>query len=84
MKTTKEWLISAGYDIRESFHLDGVINAMEGYSKQVRIDENKKASEVIDFCKGAIDDAIYSEDGLDGLAGEAVLNMIKDWQGLNK
>ena len=36
------------------------------------------ASEVIEYCEAAIEDAIGCEDGLDGATGEAVLKMIKD------
>jgi hypothetical protein len=31
---------------------------------------------VLDFCRGAIEDAIGLDDGLDGAAGQAVLTMI--------
>ncbi len=50
------------------------------YGKEQRVDENEGAREVIEFCKGALEDAIYCEDGLDGLAGERVIKMIVDWQ----
>ena len=53
---------------------------IEQYGNQARVDENEEAREVIEFCKGALEDAIYCEDGLDGLAGERVIKMIVDWQ----
>ena len=36
----------------------------------------KMADDVIEFCEGAIRDAIYTEDGLDGGAGWKVLQML--------
>jgi hypothetical protein len=38
------------------------------------------AADVIDFCAGAIMDAIYTEDGLDGSVGENVLQMVAEWK----
>lgn len=40
--------------------------------------ENARLQETLEFAKGAIMDAIYLEDGLDGAAGEAVLEMIDE------
>lgn len=42
--------------------------------KKTRLDE---ALECLQFCEGAIRDAIYCEDGLDGSAGETVLKWIR-------
>ena len=52
------------------------------YEEQRRIIKDLKeklaeANEVIEFCEGAIIDAIGCEDGLDGATGERILQMIK-------
>ena len=39
----------------------------------------KKAEVVIGFCKRAVEDAIYTEDGLDGATGEALIKEILDY-----
>ncbi len=39
----------------------------------------KEAETALEFCKSAIEDAIYLEDGLDGGAGEAVVKQILDY-----
>jgi len=44
-------------------------------TKSVRVDE---LLDCLEFAHGAIIDAIGTEDGLDGSAGEAVLNMIEE------
>ena len=42
---------------------------------EAAIREHKNA---LEFARGAIEDAIYSEDGLDGGAGQIVINMITE------
>ncbi len=39
----------------------------------------KEAEVVIEFCKRAVEDAIYTEDGLDGSTGEALIKEILDY-----
>lgn len=55
--------------------LDHIAFIEQALDEAVR-NEQENISKTLDFCKGAIEDAIYLEDGLDGSAGEAVLKLI--------
>lgn len=50
--------------------------ALLKFAEEARTDEQEKISRTLDFCKGAIEDAIYSEDGLDGSTGQGIIEMI--------
>ena len=44
----------------------------------------EKLVEALDFSRGAIEDAIYLDDGLDGDAGQAVIKMIDEALALSR
>ena len=54
-------------------HDDVMLNQID--ELKARLKEHKNA---LEFARGAIGDAIYLEDGLDGDAGEIVINMITE------
>ena len=59
-------------DTAHDIIVDGIATQIEAAERGAK----EKLHSVLDFCKGAIEDAIYTEDGLDGSAGQSVIEMI--------
>lgn len=64
--------------LRKKLYTDIITPLISGVLEEARKGEQQKLSMVLDFCKGAIEDAIYSDDGLDSDAGQAVIKMIEN------
>jgi hypothetical protein len=75
---SRERLAEIMATIKPQTCLHGVPNVRAEACAECAASDESSPLAVLDFCEGAIRDAIWCEDGLDGAAGEAVLAMIRN------